>query len=143
MDAPASIPSPQALAQFLEALEQKITSERASFAERSFSMGCNALIVPMLIILVIFYFLGVRSWAGLAIILIVEGVATFMLAALFSTRSQSAAGRRFFEQTALPEIRVYAAEHQLTMEQVIAAAANTLPQEAQLPHLLKTSGAIK
>ena len=131
------------LAQYLELQEQQIASVRASFAERAFGIGFNALVVPMLILLVIFYLFGVRSWTGLAIILVIEVVAAFILAALFSTRSQLAASRRYYEQTALPAILAYAAENQLSMEQIAAAAANTLPKEALLPMYLKTSGVPK
>lgn len=133
-----SVPNaaPSELEEFLQSMEQKISAERAMFAERAFSMGCSALTVPMLIILGMFFLFGVRSWTGLIIIFVVESLAVFILAALFSTRSQMAAGRRLYKETILPEILAYAAAKNMAPEQILAAA-QSLPKEALLPQLLK------
>ena len=136
MNVPAPNVSPSELEEFLQSMEQKISAERAIFAERAFGMGCSALTVPMLIILGLFYLFGVRSWTGLIIILVVESLAVFILAALFSTRSQMAAGRRLYKETILPEILAYAAAKNAAPEQILAAT-QSLPKEALLPQLLK------
>lgn len=141
MDTPTAPQHSPELVTLLETLELKITQERASFAERAFGLGCNTLTIPMLLILAVFYLFGVRSWVGLAFILIVEGIAGFILAALFSTQSQMAASKRFFEQTALPEIQEFAAQNNLTIAEIAQAAAGILPQEAFLTRLIKNSGA--
>ncbi len=139
MDTPQRDPTQAELSAALEAMEQQITQARAAFAERAFSMGCSALTVPMLLVFGLIYLLGVRSWAGMAFVLVIETLLVIFLATLYSTRAQMAAGRRVYQQTIWPELQAYAAQHSLTLEQIQAAASSSLPPEAQLPSYLQAT----
>ncbi len=116
----------------LESMEQKILAARASFADQAFSIGCSALLVPMGLVFGLLFLFGVRSWAGMAIVAVMEIISALILAVFFATRSQLAAGKREFEANVLPQLNAYAADHHLSIEQVKSMAAIKLAPDSYL-----------
>jgi hypothetical protein len=124
------------LIQLVESMEGRLTQARASIAERAFSMGCSAAGTPVLVVVGLSYLFGVRGWAGLALVLVIALMAAVVLVSLLTSRAQTAAARRTFELELLPELHQFAAENNLTLEQIGDAARINLPKDALLSTFL-------
>lgn len=132
IDHPPAPPLDEERLAFVEACEQQLFAAGASFSEQAFSIGCSAVTIPALLVLLITFVLGNRSWVGLAITGIILSLLALALVNLFAIQARNGAVRRAYLEKILPQIDAHLAEHQSSLAEFQQAARQALPQEALL-----------
>lgn len=124
------------LQQFILDLEGHLNRERASFAENAFGVGCSAIIVPVLLVVALSFLFGARGWVAFFLVLTSASLVAFVLVSLFANQAQGNAARRIFREEIEPALTSAQGLYNVSREELLSAAAGTLPASATLRQYL-------
>ena len=120
------------LPEWLQELNQRLSSAGAASAEQAFSRGCSTSLVPAGLFLAVAFILGVRHWVSLLLASLVAGMLALAWAAFAASQAQRRSMEGAYQASVLPEIMLALPQRNLTLEQVRQAAGQALPDTAPL-----------
>jgi len=135
---PAAEPeTPLPLPDWLVELNRQLGSLAAASAEQAFGMGCTTSLVPMLIVLVVAFILGVRHWVTLSIIALILVLLATVWAVFVAYQAHGRSLRRSWQDTIHPAFEQGILERQVSEEEARETALSVLPAQAALCRALQ------
>jgi hypothetical protein len=117
---------------FITTLEEKLVSAGAGSAELAFGLGCGISIVPIGIVLLVLYILGVRGWVGLVLIALIGVLFATAISTYLASRARTSAIRRTYSREVEPQILQFLNDHKLDRDEFEREAAQVLPPNAPM-----------
>ena len=87
---------------FITSMNEKLSSAGTGNAELAFGMGCGISIIPIGILLLVLYILGMRGWVGVGLVVLIgvllaTAISTFLANRARTGGNDNATGARRFE----------------------------------------------
>ena len=117
---------------FISQLNEKLVSAGASNAELAFGLGCGISIIPIGILMLLLFILGVRGWASFGIILLIGVLLATAVSTYLASRARSGAIQGTYDREVEPSIREYLAANQLESQKLHQVMDHILPEDAPL-----------
>lgn len=126
----------QDLTELVESANQHLSESGANAAESAFGLGCYLGFIPVALVVIIIYLLGVRNWIILAIVAVGAVLVTTGTASLLAQRARLTNIKTAYLRDVEPEILAYLEQHNLSWEEVDLAASQLLAADAPLMRCL-------
>lgn len=117
---------------FLTAMNEKLTSAGTGNAELAFGMGCGISIIPIGIVLLVLYILGLRGWVGIGLVVLIGVLLATAISTILASRARASTINRTYARDIEPQILQYLQDHQLEHDDLIRAAGQALSSDAPL-----------
>jgi hypothetical protein len=127
---------------FIVTLNEKLTSSGAGNAELAFGLGCGISIVPIGILLLVLYMLGIRSWVGLSLTALMSVLLATAISTYLATRARTGAIKQAYNHEIEPQILQYLKVHDLDLDEFQRAAEQVLPPNASIMKYLAANSPI-
>lgn len=113
-------------------LNEKLISAGASNAELAFGLGCSISIVPLGIVLLLLYILGVRGWVTFGLLILIGVLLATAISTYLASRARKSAISRTFDREIEPAILEYLGANQLDRYELQQMIDDFLPGDAPL-----------
>jgi hypothetical protein len=117
---------------FITSINEKLTSAGARNAELAFGMGCTISIIPIGILLLILYILGLRSWVGISLVVLIGVLLATAISTFLANRARTGAIRQAYRREVEPQIMQYVQDHEIDRAEFQRLAAQVLSPDAPL-----------
>jgi len=136
MDVLLSADQREELRQLAESANEKLVKAGASSAEQAFGLGCSLGILPLLVVVIVLFILGIFNLIMALIAITFGGLALAGISALLSFRARSRAIGSLYQKEVGPEIDAYLSVRGLPRPQFDSLAGETISAEAPLRSFL-------
>jgi hypothetical protein len=117
---------------FVASINEKLTKAGTGNAELAFGMGCGISIIPIGILLLVLYILGLRGWVGFGLVVLIGVLLSTTISTSLASRARTSAIRQTYARDIEPQILQYLREHKLEQDGFQEAAVQVLPSDAPL-----------
>jgi hypothetical protein len=122
----------QELTALVEDLNEKLRSAASSSAERAFGIGCSVGLIPVVIVAVVLYSMGIINLILAVLVGILSVIFLIGTASLLSSIARTNTLKRTYQREIEPKIDQFIACYELPRQQFDALAAGVLPDGAPL-----------
>jgi hypothetical protein len=126
----------QSPADFAVLLNEKLLNVGANRAEHGFGVGLGRTLLPLVVLVIFAYVLGVHSWIALVLVGLAGLFISVAFAAYVASQARAAAMRRLYQDEIDAEIGAYLKDNSLDYTQFYLAAQSALPSGAPLLRFL-------
>ena len=119
------------------AMNDKLERTRAAYADQGIGVGCVVSIIPLVLLIIIEYILGIRSWIAFVLIAILGIILAAGILSFIASRSGLMATSRVFQEEIMPEVDKTINEYALSTDDFCKIVYELLPEHAQLSTMLK------
>lgn len=120
------------LVEFVESSNQNLSDVGTHAAESAFGLGCYIGFIPVVLLVILVFALGVRNWIVIALVALVAVLVTAGIAALLSHRARHGSIEATYHRTVEPEIESYLGARALTRSEFDSTARHVLTADAPL-----------
>lgn len=117
---------------FITEMNEKLTTAGASNAELAFGLGCSVSIVPLGIILLLLYIIGVRGWVTFGFLALIGVLLATAISTYLASRARRSGISGTFERQIRPAILEYLEANQLDHQEFQQIMEAVLPGDAPL-----------
>ena len=122
----------QDLSEFIQSVNQHLSETGIGAAESAFGLGCYIGFIPVALLVIIFFLLGVRNWIVLALFGLVSVLVTTGIATLLSRRARATNIETTYHRVIEPQIETYLEKRSMTRDEFDAVAHQVLTTDAPL-----------
>jgi len=122
----------QGLSEFIQSVNQYLSETGAGSAESAFGLGCYIGFIPVALLVIILFLLGVRNWIVLALSGLVSVLATTGIATLLAQRGKATNIETTYHCVIEPQIESYLEKRSMTRDELDAVARQVLTIDAPL-----------
>ena len=120
------------LPEWLVELNRELGSLAAASAEQAFGMGCTTSLVPIVILLVAAFLLGIRHWVSLLLVGFILVLLATVWAIFVAYQAHGSSLRRSWLETIRPAFEQGLLDRQVTEEEAREAARSLLAEQSPL-----------
>lgn len=117
---------------FIIHINEKLFSAGAGNAELAFGLGCVIGIIPLGILVLLLFILGMRGWAAFGIVLLIGVLLITAVSTYLASRARTGAIRGAFDREVEPAILDYLGMHEIKRHEFQQIMDRILPQDAPL-----------
>lgn len=117
---------------FITHMNEKLVSAGAGNAELAFGLGCAISIIPLGILLLLLYILGMRGWVAFGVVFLIGVLLATAISTYLASRARTGAIRGTFDREIEPAILEYLGAHKLNNHEFQQTMDQILPQDAPL-----------
>jgi hypothetical protein len=129
---PGAVGQDEDIDAFVASINEKLTKAGTGNAEIAFGMGCGISIIPIGILLLVLYILGLRGWVGFGLVVLIGVLLSTTISTALASRARASAMRQTYARDIEPQILQYLQEHKLERYGFQEAAVQVLPSDAPL-----------
>jgi len=122
----------QGLNEFIQSVNQHLSETGTGAAESAFGLGCYIGFIPVAILVVILFLLGVRNWIVLALVALVSVLLTTGIATFLSRRARAVNIETTYQRVVGPQIETYLEKRSITHAEFNVVARQVLTINAPL-----------
>ena len=126
------IETPTQPADFAILLNEKLLKVGANRAEHGFGVGMGRTLLPIVVLVIFAYILGVQSWIGLLLVMLAGLIVAVAFGAYVASQARASAMRRLYQDEIDAEIGAYLEEKTLDYAQFYQVSQVALPSGAPL-----------
>jgi len=122
----------QGLSEFIQYLNQQLSETGTGAAESAFGLGCYIGFIPIAILVVLLFLLGLRNWIVLALIGLVSVLVTTGIATILSRRARTININTTYLREVEPQIETYLESKSITRVEFDVVSQQVLTKDAPL-----------